>query len=61
MNIDPSLLCTNAQIESLAWTSPESLKSLEKTDILRRWQARLYGREIISLLNTSRPTSSVKK
>lgn len=51
MSIDPALLCTNAQIESLARTLPPSRRDLEKTEILRKWQTRLYGSEILSLLN----------
>jgi len=46
MGIDPSLVCTNAQIESLALAYPKSLKDLEGIDTIRAWQRRLFGSEI---------------
>ena len=50
MGIDPALVCSNAQIESLALAFPKKLKDLEGIDTLRAWQRRLYGREICCLL-----------
>jgi len=50
MGIDPALVCSNAQIESLALAFPKNLKDLEGIDTLRAWQRRLYGREICCLL-----------
>jgi len=50
MGIDPALVCSNAQIESLALAFPKTPKDLEGIDTLRAWQRRLYGREICSLL-----------
>jgi len=46
MGIDPSLVCTNAQIHSLALAYPKSLKDLEGIDTIRAWQRRLFGSEI---------------
>jgi hypothetical protein len=46
MGIDPSLVCTNAQIQSLALAYPKSLKDLEGIDTIRAWQRRLFGSEI---------------
>jgi ribonuclease D len=57
MNMDPALLCTNAQIESLARAFPKSRKDLENVDSLRNWQKRLYGLEILKILNPILPTS----
>lgn len=57
MDFDPALLMTNAQIGSLARAVLQSRKDLEKTEILRKWQIRLYGTEILSLLNPNLPTS----
>ena len=50
MGIDPALVCTNAQIQSLALAYPRSRKDLENIDIIRVWQRRLFGNEICSLL-----------
>ena len=55
--IDPGLLCTNAQIELLARAFPKNRKDLESVDILRQWQKRLYGQEILDLLKPNHPTS----
>jgi ribonuclease D len=49
MGVDPSLVCTNAQIESLALAHPERQKDLEDIDTLRAWQRRLFGSEICGL------------
>ena len=46
MGIDPSLVCTNAQIQSLALAYPKSLKDLEGIDTIKAWQRRLFGSEI---------------
>jgi ribonuclease D len=50
MGIDPSLVCSNAQIELLSLASPKNLKDLEGIATLRAWQRRLYGTEICGLL-----------
>lgn len=50
MDMDPSLVCTNAQIVSLALALPKSRKDLEGIDTIRAWQRKLFGREICSLL-----------
>ena len=46
MSIDPSLVCTNAQIQSLALAYPKSLKDLEDIDTIKSWQRSLFGSEI---------------
>jgi ribonuclease D len=46
MGTDPSLVCTNDQIHSLALAHPKRLKDLEDIDTLRAWQRRLFGSEI---------------
>jgi ribonuclease D len=51
MDIDPSLVCTNAQIHSLALAYPRRLKDLEGIDTMRAWQKRLFGNEICFLLS----------
>lgn len=50
MGVDPSLVCTNAQIESLVLASPRRRKDLEEIDNLRAWQRRLFGGEICRAL-----------
>jgi ribonuclease D len=50
MSIDPSLVCTNAQIQSLALAYPKRRKDLEGIDTIRAWQRRLFGSEICYLL-----------
>jgi ribonuclease D len=51
MGIDPSLVCTNAQIQSLALSHPKRRKDLEGIDTIKAWQKRLFGSEICNLLN----------
>jgi ribonuclease D len=47
---DPSLVCTNDQIHSLALAHPKRLKDLEDIDTIRAWQRRLFGSEICHIL-----------
>ena len=46
MGINPSLVCTNAQIQSLALACPKRLKDLDGINTIRAWQRRLFGSEI---------------
>ena len=46
MGINPSLVCTNAQIQSLALACPKGLKDLDSINTIRAWQRRLFGSEI---------------
>ncbi len=50
MGIDPSLVCTNAQIQSIALISPLGREDLAGIAGLRTWQKKLFGSEICSLL-----------
>ena len=50
MAIDPSLVCTNAQIQSLAIAYPKRRKDLEGVYTIRIWQRKRFGREICGLL-----------
>ncbi len=50
MGIDPSLVCTNNQIHSLARAHPKRRKDLEDIDTIRAWQRKLFGSEICYLL-----------
>ena len=49
LDLDPSLLCTNAQIQSLVQACPEDVSRLRKMDILKNWQVNLFGREVCQL------------
>ncbi|MEJ2024848.1 MAG: HRDC domain-containing protein, partial [Deltaproteobacteria bacterium] len=50
MGIDPSLVCTNAQIQAVALCSPRKEEDLAHIKGLREWQRDLFGGEICSLL-----------
>ena len=49
LDLDPSLLCTNAQIQSLVQVCPEDVSLLRKMDILKNWQVNLFGTEVCSI------------
>ena len=50
MAMDSSLVCTNAQIQSLALANPGDPKNLDSIVEMRDWQRELFGHEICSLL-----------
>jgi ribonuclease D len=50
MRVDPSIVCTNDQILSLALAHPKAPKYMEKIVGIRRWQRKLFGDEICALL-----------
>lgn len=50
LGLDPSLVCTNAQIQSIAFHSPRRRAELASIAGLRAWQRNLFGSEICSLL-----------
>lgn len=52
LDIDPALICTNAQIESLALAHPKKVRDLEGIGEMRKWQTKIFGREICALLKT---------
>ena len=60
MGIDPSLVCTNAQIYSLALAHPKRLKDLEGIATIRAWQRRLFSSEICHHLNYTRKEGRIK-
>jgi ribonuclease D len=51
MSLDPALICTNAQIQSLATLQPKTQKELKRIAEIKNWQRELFGREICSILN----------
>ena len=52
LEIDISLVCTNAQIQSLSVSPPKDIRMLKKTGILKDWQIGAYGEEICGILNS---------
>ncbi len=50
MNLDPSLICTTAQIQSIALAYPRREEELEAIDTLRTWQKNLFGSWICNLM-----------
>jgi len=50
MGVDPSLVCTNVQIQSIVLISPHRHEDLVAVSELREWQKNLFGDEICSLL-----------
>ena len=51
LELDPSLICTNSQIQSLALANPGNPKEIEGIEGIRNWQKGLFGSEICSILN----------
>ncbi len=48
--LEPSILFTNAQIQALAFTCPDTISKLAKLDILKKWQIELFGKELCRML-----------
>ena len=51
MEIDPSILLTNAQIEDLVRAAPMNRRELKRIDALRDWQVKQFGKEICDVFN----------
>ena len=49
MDMEPSLLCTNSVIQSLAFSQPIHVNTLGEIEGLRKWQIRLFGNEVCDL------------
>jgi ribonuclease D len=50
MDIDPTLLLTNAQINAIAAQHPFDLKRLHKINEMKNWQKNTFGKDIIEIL-----------
>jgi ribonuclease D len=50
LNLDPSLIFTTAQVQSIALVHPRREEDLEVIDSLRVWQKDLFGRGICDLM-----------
>lgn len=51
IGLDPSLICSNIQIQSLAVIHPKTQEELKEISEIKNWQRRLFGQEICSVLN----------
>ena len=56
---DGSLVCTNAQIDAIAFIFPRGQEELAAVPGLRVWQRELFGREICALLQDSGSSSMI--
>jgi ribonuclease D len=52
LDIEPGLVCTNAQIHHLAARNPLEPEDLEGIEGLRKWQCQVFGQEVCELLRT---------
>ena len=50
MNLDSSLICTTAQIQSIALEFPRRVEDLDAIETLRNWQKNLFGEDICKLM-----------
>ncbi len=50
LGLDPGLICSNVQIRSLALENPGTIGILTGIKELKDWQKRLFGEEIVSVL-----------
>ncbi|HIJ21134.1 MAG TPA: HRDC domain-containing protein [Deltaproteobacteria bacterium] len=48
--IDPSLVCTNAQIQALAIANPKGPEEMKGIQEIRKWQVELFGPAICGVL-----------
>jgi len=49
-NVEPSLVCTNAQIQEIAVANPEQPENMECFHNIRKWQIKLFGKDICNIL-----------
>jgi ribonuclease D len=50
IGLDPSLICSNTQIQSLAFLHPKTPEELREIREIKNWQKKLFGQEICSVL-----------
>ena len=50
LQIDPTIICTRAQISALAVQRPESVDRLSKNNDLKTWQVAEFGKDIVNIL-----------
>ncbi|MBN1277125.1 MAG: ribonuclease D [Deltaproteobacteria bacterium] len=50
LGVDPSIICTNAQIQAIAIANPEKPEDMMEIPDIRKWQIKLFGEEICRVL-----------
>lgn len=50
LDLEPGVLCNNALLDAVAALRPESIDGLEAIPAMRQWQKRLFGQEIIRVV-----------
>ena len=53
LDIEPSLVCTNLQIQLLATKYPQDIKDVKNLSLIKDWQSRVFGMEIVNLLKST--------
>ncbi len=54
LDLDPSLVCTRAQMTALAVGNPKSLEDLSRITEIKDWQKTTFGPEILAALKSNR-------
>jgi len=55
LDLEPSVLCTNSQIQMLVQINPCDISKLSCQSILKNWQMDLFGDELCRMLREMRP------
>ncbi len=50
LNVDPALICTNAQIQAIAGRNPQTPGELAATEGIKKWQVERFGADICATL-----------
>jgi ribonuclease D len=50
VGLDPGVLCPNSALEAIAWRAPVAVAELEELPELKRWFAREFGSEVLSVI-----------
>ncbi|MDM7920099.1 MAG: HRDC domain-containing protein [Methanosarcina sp.] len=56
LELEPSVLCTNSQIQLLVQLDPGNISALSEQSILKNWQLELFGDELCGVLKEIRHT-----
>ena len=51
LKMDPGVLCSNATLESIAWTNPENASALRDAPGTKQWFVEGFGEEIVQTLH----------
>jgi ribonuclease D len=54
LDLDPSLICTRAQMTAMAIANPKSVEALSRIPEIKDWQKNAFGPEIIGALKANR-------